>query len=77
MSLLENDIPVLPITTCATRYACESPNSDLDGRKSTTIYILTLGDIAISWNSKLQGKVSLSTIETESVAILEVAKEMI
>ena len=50
---------------------------DLDGRKSTTGYIFTLGGTTISWKSKLQGRVSLSTIEAEYVAISEAAKEMI
>jgi len=26
MSLLGNNIPVLPVTTCATWYTCQSPN---------------------------------------------------
>jgi len=50
---------------------------DLDGRKSTTGYIFTLDGTAISWKSKLQGKVSPSTIEAEYIAISEAAKEMI
>ena len=50
---------------------------DLDGRKSTTGYIFTLGGTTISWKSKLQGRVSLSTTEAEYVAISEAAKEMI
>jgi len=50
---------------------------DLDGRKSTTGYIFTLGGTAISWKSKLQGRVSLSTTEAEYIVISEAAKEMI
>jgi len=50
---------------------------DLDGRKSTTSYIFTLGGTTINWKSKLQGRVSLSTSEAEYVAISEAAKEMI
>jgi len=50
---------------------------DLDGRKSTTGYIFTLGGTNISLKSKLQGRVSLSTTEAEYVAILEATKEMI
>jgi len=49
---------------------------DLDGRKSTC-YIFTLGGTTISWKSKFQGRVSLSTTEAEYVAISEAAKEMI
>ena len=49
---------------------------DLDGRKNTC-YIFTLGGITISWKYKLQGRVSLSTIEVDYVVILEaVANEM-
>jgi len=50
---------------------------DLDGRKSTTGYIFTLGGTTISWKSKLQGRVSLSTTKVEYVAISEAAKEII
>ena len=50
---------------------------DLDSRKSIKGYIFTLGGTTISWKSKLQGRVSLSTTEAEYVAISEAAKEMI
>ena len=36
-----------------------------------------LGGTTISWKSKLQGSVSLSTTEAEYVTISEVAKKMI
>lgn len=50
---------------------------DSDGGKSTTGYIFTLGGTAVSWKSKLQNRVALSTTESEYVAISEAAKEMI
>ena len=50
---------------------------DSDTRKSTTGYIFTLGGTAVSWKSKLQNRVALSTTEAEYVAISEAAKEMI
>ena len=50
---------------------------DLDGRKSTTGYIFTLGGTAVSWKSKLQSRVALSTTEAEYVAMSEAAKEML
>jgi len=50
---------------------------DLDSKKSTTCYIFMLGGTTISWKSKLQGSVSLSTTEAEYVTISEVAKKMI
>jgi len=50
---------------------------DFDGRKSTTCYNFMLGGTTISWKSKLQGRVSLSTTKVEYVAISKAAKEMI
>ena len=50
---------------------------DVDGRKSTTVYVYTLGGTTISWVSKLQKIVSLSIIEVKYVAITEASKEMI
>ncbi|XP_074323739.1 secreted RxLR effector protein 161-like [Apium graveolens] len=43
----------------------------LDMRKSTTGYILTLGGTAISWMSRIQKSVALSTTEAEYMAISE------
>lgn len=50
---------------------------DIDGRRSTTGYIFTVGGIAVSWILKLQKVVALSTMETEYVAAIEASKEMI
>uniref|UniRef100_A0A151UIC2 Retrovirus-related Pol polyprotein from transposon TNT 1-94 n=1 Tax=Cajanus cajan TaxID=3821 RepID=A0A151UIC2_CAJCA len=50
---------------------------DLNGRKNTIAYIFTLGDTTVSWKSKLQVRVSLSTTKVKYVAILEAAREMI
>lgn len=50
---------------------------DLDGRKSTTGYVFTLGGTAISWGSKLQKVVALSTTEAEYIAVTEASKEMV
>ena len=41
---------------------------DLDKRKSTTGYVFTLADGTVSWLSKLQTVVALSTIEVEYMA---------
>ncbi|XP_010256498.1 PREDICTED: uncharacterized protein LOC104596873 [Nelumbo nucifera] len=49
---------------------------DLDKRKSTTIYIFTLGQGPISWRSTLQDTVALSTTEVEYMAVVEAAKEV-
>ncbi len=44
---------------------------DLDGRRSTTRYVFTLGGGCISWRSTLQKCVALSTMEAEYVATVE------
>jgi ATP-binding cassette subfamily B (MDR/TAP) protein 1 len=50
---------------------------DHDTRRSTTGYVYTLGSTAVSWVSRLQKLVTLSTTEAEYVAVTEAAKEMI
>lgn len=49
---------------------------DIDSRKSTTGYVFTLGSAAISWMSRLQKIVALSTTEAEYVVAVEACKEM-
>ncbi|CAA0816671.1 cysteine-rich RLK (RECEPTOR-like protein kinase) 8 [Striga hermonthica] len=51
--------------------------SDLDKRRSTTGYVFTYGGTAVSWISKLQKIVTLSTTEAEYVAVTEAAKELV
>nr|GEY78011.1 retrovirus-related Pol polyprotein from transposon TNT 1-94 [Tanacetum cinerariifolium] len=57
------------------------PDADLggckDSYKSTTGYVFTVGGTAVSWMSKLQKSVALSTTEAEYMAIAEVTKELI
>ncbi|KAK9134561.1 hypothetical protein Syun_013891 [Stephania yunnanensis] len=50
---------------------------DLDGRKSTSGYVFTFAGGAVSWQSKLQKCVALSTTEAEYIAITEASKEML
>ncbi|KAJ4736375.1 Transposon Ty1-NL2 Gag-Pol polyprotein [Rhynchospora pubera] len=50
---------------------------DMDNRKSTSGYVFTWGGTAISWMSRLQKCVALSTTEAEYVAISEAGKEMV
>ena len=50
---------------------------DVDRRRSTSAYVFTLSCGTISWMSKKQVIVTLSTTEVEYVASIEVAKEMI
>jgi hypothetical protein len=50
---------------------------DKDNRRSTTGYVFTIGGTTVSWISKLQKVVALSTTEAEYVAATEASKEMI
>ena len=51
--------------------------SDPNDRRSTSGYIITLGSAPISWRSRKQSTVSLSSCEAEFIALAEAAKEMI
>ncbi len=50
---------------------------DLDGKKSTLEFLFTFAGRVISWQSKLQKCVTLSTTEAEYIAATEVGKEML
>ncbi|GAA0142710.1 transmembrane signal receptor [Lithospermum erythrorhizon] len=50
---------------------------DLDSKKSTSGYLFTFVGGAISWQSKLQRCVALSTTEAEYIAITECCKELL
>ena len=50
---------------------------DRDNRRSTIGYVFTVGGRAVSWVSKIQSFVSLSTTEAEYVAATEASKEII
>jgi hypothetical protein len=50
---------------------------DKDNRRSTTGYVFTIGGTIVSWISKLEKVVSLSTTKVEYVAATEASKEMI
>lgn len=49
---------------------------DVDSRKSTSGYLITFAGGAVSWQSRLQKCVALSTTEAEYIAITEGCKEM-
>ena len=50
---------------------------DLDCRKYTSMYLFTFTGGAISWQSKLQKCVPLSTIEAEHIVATEGGKEIL
>lgn len=50
---------------------------DRDDRKSTSGYVYTLGGTAISWKSKKQAVVALSSTEAEYIGTSEAAREAI
>ena len=50
---------------------------DLDDRKSTSGYLFTLSGAAVSWRSKKQTCVALSTAEAEYIALASAAQEAI
>ena len=50
---------------------------DIDSRRSTSAYVFTMFGGAISWMSKQQPMVSLSTIEDEYMAATHACKEFI
>ena len=50
---------------------------DRDNRRRTTGYVFTVGGTAVSWVSKIQSVVALSTTEAEYVAATKASKEII
>ena len=50
---------------------------DIDDRKSTSGYLCQIGGTAISWRSKKQTCVALSTAEAEYMALVNAAQEAI
>ena len=50
---------------------------DLDSRKSTSGYLFTFAGGAVSWQSRLQKCVALSTIEAKYIVANEASKEML
>lgn len=50
---------------------------DIDDRKSCTGNVIMLAGGPISWRSKKQASVALSTMEAEYVALAEVSKEVL
>jgi hypothetical protein len=51
--------------------------ADTDNRRSTSGYVFTINGSAISWRSKQQGLVTISTMEAEYVGMTEACKELL
>ena len=62
---------------CLQGYVDADMAGDKDTRRSTTGYVFTIGGTAVSWASKLQKIVSLSTTKAEYVALTEASKEIL
>ena len=58
-------------------YSDADHGGNSDNGKSTGGYMVKLGTGAVSWSSKLQSMVALSTTEAEYIAAVEAAKEII
>ena len=50
---------------------------DIDSRKSTSGYMIKFARGGVTWQSRLQRCVALSTIEAEFIAITEACKELL
>ncbi|MGH7240338.1 MAG: Ty1/Copia family ribonuclease HI [Candidatus Saccharimonadales bacterium] len=64
-------------TKLFTTYSDADHGGNRDNRKSTGGYLVKLGLGAVSWSSKLQPVVALSTTEAEYMAAVEAGKEII
>nr|KYP31853.1 Retrovirus-related Pol polyprotein from transposon TNT 1-94 [Cajanus cajan] len=60
-----------------TGYSDADMAGDVDSRKSTSGYLITFAGGAISWQSRLQKCIALSTTEAEFIAITEGCKEIL
>lgn len=60
-----------------TAYTNSDWAGDVDDRKSCTGNIIILANGPISWKSKKQGSVALSTMEAEYAALAEISREII
>ena len=52
-------------------------SGDVDSSRSTSGYVMTYAGGVVSWQSRLQKSVALSTIEGEYMAVVEADKELI
>jgi len=66
-----------PSGALLTSYTDADHGGNPDNGKSTSGYVLQIGTGAVSWSSKLQPTVSLSTTEAEYVAAVHAGKEVV
>ena len=52
-------------------------STDVDTCRSTSGYVMTYAEGAVSWQSRLQKSVVLSTMEAEYMAVVEADKKVI
>ena len=64
-------------TTAIVGYSDSDWASDKDTRRSVTAYVYTLGGAAVSWSSRLQPTVALSSSESEYMAVASATQEAI
>ena len=70
---LGSDVPLQLVGYCDADWG----GGDLDGRRSTTGYVFSLGSGSIVWSSKRQPTVALSTTEAEYMATTNAAREAV
>ena len=58
-------------------YSNSDHGGNLDNGRSTRGYVVKIGSGAVSWSSKLQSLVALSTTEVEHIATVEASKEIL
>uniref|UniRef100_A0A803MBH5 Retrovirus-related Pol polyprotein from transposon TNT 1-94 n=1 Tax=Chenopodium quinoa TaxID=63459 RepID=A0A803MBH5_CHEQI len=58
-------------------YSDSDMAGDIDSRKSTSGYLITFAGGTVSWQSRLQKCVALSTTESEFIAATEACKELL
>jgi hypothetical protein len=66
------------LLSCTLVGHCDSDwAGDVDTRKSTTAYVFKVNDSPVSWTSKLQQTVALSTVEAEYMAASAATQEAV
>jgi len=71
------DIPIIEYQPRIVAYSDSDHAGDLDTRRSTTGFIIYVNGNPVSWTSKRQTSVALSSAEAEYMALAETAKEIL